>query len=186
MIAFKDFLIESRSAPLYHGTPIINAKSILRNGFKPNTTQILFQGNKSASRGAFGVSFTRNIKAVDWYMKNEMRESNYVVFEVDQLGLNAQHKLKPVDYFGTRGHISKVTAGWSDPYDLKRRRKEAEEFAIVNRKWSEEIQDYMGQISPKYIVAVHYFSGGKGVEYDSEISSLKIEFPNKKWITRRG
>lgn len=177
MISFKDFLIEARLAPLYHGTPVGNLSIILRNGFQAGTYQTIYKGKNQASWGRYGISLTRNMKNADWYMTNQYRDSEYVVFELDQDAINRRYKIVPVDYFSTQSLL-----GADFVQNLAR--AEAEEFVIVPQKWHSGKQEYIGTLDPKYIKAVHYFKN-KGPDYDKSIKNAKEKFPQMKWIERR-
>ena len=104
MISFKQHLVESRSAPLYHGTAIEYADNILRIGFVPSTyhsaskiyvnTKTFHDG--SIPRDSKGVSFTRKLKfASEW---------GKVILQVDQQASASRYKILPVNYF--MGRIS--------------------------------------------------------------------------------
>ena len=102
MITFKQHLVESRSAPLYHGTAIEYADNILRIGFVPSTyhsASRIYVNTKTFHDGSIprdrkGVSFTRKLKfASEW---------GKVILQVDQQALASRYKILPVNYFMVR------------------------------------------------------------------------------------
>lgn len=108
MITFKQFLEESRSAPLYHGTNNHSATEIL----KSNSLRSSYFDEEDS------ISFTRDLNfAKRWVLsadKNAYQEldaSNVVVFEVDQQKLNQRYKISPFNFFDDktrrRGHDNK-------------------------------------------------------------------------------
>lgn len=175
MISFKSFLIESRSYPLYHATPIHNVESILKDGFKPGTYQTIFKGMKTASWGRYGVSFARNIRSADWYMINQYRDINYVVFEVDQQKLINNYKIVPIDFFGT---LDVNSPGYGDKQfkmiPHRHFRKESEEFVIMKGGKN---------ISPNIIKSIHYFKN-RDSEYVDYVKALKERYKNIRWVER--
>lgn len=182
MITFKQFILESKSAPLYHGTSIYNVDSILTHGFKPETLQLFYQAHNTATLGRRGVSFSRSINSVKWYLKNEIVTDHYVIFEIDQVKLNNNYKVRPIDYFGTQGLI-----GGMDNRPANRR-KEAEEFAIVKQKWDHKLGNYKGSIpANKIVVKIMYpdLSHRAGNSFDDgyikKIDVLKKKYSQYKW-----
>lgn len=173
-------------APLYHATSIENVEGILRRGFDGVTLQSFYTGPRSATQGRYGVSFTRDIKSADWYMKNEYVSDFYVVFVVDQLKLNANFKVRPVDYFSTQALI-----GGHDAGRAHLARKEKEEFAIVNRRWDDSARGYVGAIpSQKVTTKILYWDFGPSAtefekEYMREIDKLKSRWVGYKWEARK-
>lgn len=86
MITFKDFLIEARSAPLYHKTGLGAFYHILKDrAIAPKTTHM---GHSKP-----GVSLTRSIKtAMNW--------RNYepgIIIEIDQQKLIHNSRVKPIN-----------------------------------------------------------------------------------------
>lgn len=181
MITFKQFILESKSAPLYHGTYIDNVDSILKRGFRPETLQIFYQAHNTASLGKRGVSFSRSLKSVIWYMENEIKTDHYAIFVIDQQKLNSKFKVRPIDYFGTQELIKGMD---NRPAN---RRKEAEEFAIVNQKWDTKLGNYTGVIPVQGIVnKILYPVLSKPLDpldtrYMDVIEKLKKNYSQFKW-----
>lgn len=137
MIAFKDFLIESRSAPLYHGTNMSALKYIIKVGIEPRTLQnskkigiynytVRYGGGPDWAvtgdiKYAKGVSTTRNFKfASAW--------GNGVVLELNQRKLAQRYKIVPFQYFDTVGSRYKEISASKDTT-----RNEYEEFVITTK-----------------------------------------------------
>ena len=90
MISFKTFITEAKSAPLYHGTRLYNAKGIVDGDV------ILAQpthGRDTPRRKGQQpdvISLTRSLKtALDW--------GNGIVFELDQARLAHRYKISPIE-----------------------------------------------------------------------------------------
>lgn len=181
LISFKDFLTESRSAPLYHASPVGNLTLILKHGLVAETYHAIFKGFNQASAGRYGVSLTRNMRNADWYMKNQYLDSEYVVFELDQQAIQNRYKIVPIDYFATQDLLAYPRG--SGRTNLHR--AEAEEFVIVPKKWDPETSDYrIPRIPPQFIKAVHYFSK-ISPDYSEIVERAKAKFPQMKWVERR-
>lgn len=185
MISFKDFLIESRSAPLYHATPIGNLSNILKNGIISSTYQVIYRGRNRASAGRYGISLTRNMRNADWYMQNQYMDDDYVVLELDQRAINNRYKIIPVDYFETQ---SLMALGNERPTKPVPRalfsRKEAEEFVVVPQKWDGSKSEYIGSLSSKYIKNIHYFTN-RSEEYMRVLNHSKARNPSYNWVARK-
>lgn len=141
MIGFKQFLSESRTFPLYHGTPYRKAISIIESGgFLTNTWQnsfMLLKTRIKASPGTFGggrmaipanhtetteihgLSTTRNIRFAKLWVTQVLAEgeSGVVIFEFDQRKLTHNYQIKPINFYQFR-------KGDTD---------ESEEFIISNK-----------------------------------------------------
>jgi hypothetical protein len=93
MITFHDFLAESRSAPLYHGTTLVNLTRIL------DTQQL--QARKPYFENNPVVSLSRDIRlATTWARVAKGRESSAVI-ELDQQKLTQRYKIQPFNYFSS-------------------------------------------------------------------------------------
>lgn len=90
MISFKDFLVESRSAPLYHATRFQNAEQILKeNVLKPSIRRNAKYNGKPIESG---ISLTRDIAtAREWIPYNS------VIFVLDQAKLTHRYKILPIN-----------------------------------------------------------------------------------------
>lgn len=104
MITFKQYLEESRAAPLYHGTSIMNVRSILMgNSLISNTVHYdntkMFKDKHLSKldvfhfkdKGVKGVSLTRSFRTA--------RQFGPVVFELDQQKLIQKYKIYPVNFW---------------------------------------------------------------------------------------
>lgn len=126
MITFKDFLTESRSAPLYHATKIYLLPEIFRRGLRNNTThneKTLLMKNPRSSRNdlVYGVSTTRSfLTAKHWGGPQWGPMMEGIVIELDQKKLTHRYDIKPIQYFTKTRVID--TSGYRNEY---------EEFVIV-------------------------------------------------------
>lgn len=96
MITFKQFLSESKSAPLYHATSVYNASNIYHSKtLKP--TLSLDTPSYMARRSGKATNFlTRSLKHAKYY-GNEMHGSReLVIFEINQQKLNQKYKISPI------------------------------------------------------------------------------------------
>lgn len=87
MISFKQFLTESKSAPLYHATRLMNAEKILRDNTLFGTMQ-----EHGYTQGKKGIFLTRSLKHARHIYGGEEK----VIFVIDQLKLNQRYKIKPI------------------------------------------------------------------------------------------
>jgi len=95
MITFKDFLTESRSAPLYHATSLLNAKKIIDSNTLIPRSDVTDAKTRS-------LSFTRLFRTA-WkfgiYVATSRSTHRVVVFEVDQTKLSQNYKLEPFQFW---------------------------------------------------------------------------------------
>lgn len=114
MISFKEYLTESRSAPLYHATSLENVDSIISNGLKPSKVK-----NNFFNRN--GISFSRDLRSIKRYVEsNGEFIGGQVIFQFNQNKLTQRYQLKPFDYYGSF-------------HDEFLKRAEAEEFLITDK-----------------------------------------------------
>lgn len=169
---FKEYLEEGRDAPLFHGTDIYAAKSILEdNEISASTLQpekdILGKNNKKkATRtsakftdtdedSVHGVSLTRRIKYA--HKRAEELSSFITIFELDQRKLVQRHKIVPFNYH-------------SIFYDKPQNsRYEAEEFVVGPIK---NIDKYIKRV---YISSNTY-------KFNSSVTQKVIEMLDKRGI----
>ncbi len=142
MKSFSNFITESRSAPLYHGTNISSAEEILKHNMimaktghqapALGLTRGHALGNYKNTGGRWGdingVSLTRSFKtAMDF---------GAVIFELDQSVLTNNHKIVPIQYFGIGGNA--MAGARSTAYQAGKGKSgastEAEEFVIGSIK----------------------------------------------------
>lgn len=139
MISFKQFLTESRSAPLYHGTITKAVESILIDGkgIIPKTLHLAHKTgllanyvNEYGDKYVRGVSLTRNLHFADAW-------GSGWVLELDQRLLDQNYKILPYQYFQNHfpGARNKGVIGKkAGP------RNESEEYVVTTKP-----------IPPKYI-----------------------------------
>lgn len=126
MITFKQYLEESRSAPLYHGTDIKTAVTIIqRDMIEGRTPQVgkMVSGKKWPKNPygeATGVSLSRNFRT--------SKDFGDVIFELDQQKLTNNHKIVPLNYFDTLEGNTKATGARSSKLSPLGGATEAEEF----------------------------------------------------------
>lgn len=130
MITFRQFLTESRSAPLYHGTTVFYLEDIVKNGIMPLTTQsnkrIQIRPNKKVGDlfgGEIpvlaGVSLSRNFNF-------SRRYGSGVVLELDQQKLTQNYRIVPFNFFVHSGKARKQAEPGGD-----NKRNEYEEFVVT-------------------------------------------------------
>lgn len=132
MITFKQFLEESRSAPLYHGTPIEYIESIFKLGLQPRTLHSSSKigninnhierwkngDNEESENYAKGISLTRRFEfAKRWHGQYS------IVIEFDQRRLAQRYKIIPFQYFQARGSAR-------SPYEHS---NEYEEYVVTTK-----------------------------------------------------
>lgn len=102
MISFKNFLTESRAAPLYHGTDSNKLISIIHeNRIKPAVDY----GETIPS-----ISFTRSIKfATEWAKLTAWADP--FVIELDQQKLTYNYKLVPFNFFNDKARRLRYKVG---------------------------------------------------------------------------
>src|SRR5690606_35688917 len=93
MITFKQFLEESRSAPLYHATSAYNFEDIMNSNILKSYSGTI-SGTQRAGKPT--VFFTRDMKHAKWYASRMNGINDSVIFEIDQLKLNQNYKLEPI------------------------------------------------------------------------------------------
>lgn len=96
MITFKSYLVESRSAPLYHGTHVAALTGIMSKGLMPKTLHVNHKILTNKAKN--GVSATRSFKFADNWAPGS---SLGCVLELDQKALSQRYKIIPVQYFQT-------------------------------------------------------------------------------------
>jgi len=131
-------LIEGRDAPLYHGSSVAGALSILKGdeiwaGTQHQKSALSGLGRKGDAP-VFGVSLSRNMRTAFYF--------GAAVFEIDQRRLAQNYKIIPFDYWsaGNPKDISKRGKGPGNQYEY-------EEFCV-------------GSIKPlrRYLRAIHMTS----------------------------
>lgn len=112
MISFKDFLIEVRSAPLYHGTNMEGLLGILRqNKISSGSYDSIKMHSQHSSMNDRGtISTSRDLKFAKYWsarisglwMDDEFEERT-VVIELDREKIRHRVKIIPYNHFPTRG-----------------------------------------------------------------------------------
>lgn len=148
MINFKQYLAESRSAPLYHGTNLLRLAPIFRQGLMPRTLQerrkLLKTDNYKGLVGKnkkqihphhmMGVSTSRSFKMASVWGEG-------IVLELDQRRLAQKYEIKPIQYFQSPYHDSLYPARSKDATGHD---NEYEEFIITHTN-----------IPPHYITRIY-------------------------------
>lgn len=132
MKTFKQYLTESRSAPLYHATSEFRVQGILKNGFKPWThhksSKLLMPGGDDKVPG---VSATRSFKfAMNW---------GAVIFELEQREITQRYKIIPIQFF-TDDDLAATRPNRARVKDYSGHDNEYEEFIVTSKP-----------LPPKYI-----------------------------------
>lgn len=167
MITFKDFLIESKSAPLYHGTDTNSAIHILR-------TNTLKKSTGSIMEDDIAVSFTRSLDfAKKWAYQNTTDWSDVIVFEVDQQKLTHNFKLKPFNYHRSEGaRILSTNKGYD--WNMWGANNEFED-RVPNR----DIKNF-----DRYITKIHVFEKpGRPIKGNVILNHPKL-FYNGKFVNK--
>lgn len=108
-------LVEGRDAPLYHGTSVKKAISILQAGrVKANTEHFVPPRSHNIVKG---ISLSRSLRTAKSWGK--------VVFVFDQAKIAQRQQILPIDYW--QSYPMKVD--WSDKIH-RRTHEEAEEFVV--------------------------------------------------------
>ena len=93
MISFKDFLTESKSAPLYHGTSLFHLLNILRRNVLETRQS---HGGHRLANGTKTISLTRSLSvAINW--RAVIDPLGAAVLELDQQKLAQSYKIYPVE-----------------------------------------------------------------------------------------
>lgn len=163
MIRFKQFLSESKSAPLYHATSYENAISIIKsNTLKPTLSSDI---NPTYTRrsGRPTNFLTRSLNHAVYY-GNEMHDRyTLIIFELDQQKLNQRYKVKPIrNWFGVARNNAPMYKGI--PY--------GNEF--------EEIVDKPITSFTSYITAIHIYHKTSWIP--EEVSDLIKNHPDIKVV----
>lgn len=132
MISFKDYLTESKSSPVYHGTwgnamwmIFIQGQGIRPlTGHSPAKLAHRFQEPSDFGGRVSGVSVSRNFKFSAGY------GSGWVI-ELDQVKIAQRYKIRPFNYWMNRSAaVARATHETSKAYN---KLNEYEEFIITNK-----------------------------------------------------
>lgn len=131
MISFKQFLTESRSAPLYHGTDLYNLEPILVNkqGIAPRTSHEsneLLITRRSPHKMIKGISTSRNFKFAAQYRGF----NDSVILELNQNLLSQNYKLVPIQFWQ---HLNDRPARPQEKSFVIPKRNEYEEFIVTDK-----------------------------------------------------
>lgn len=134
MITFKQFLIESRSAPLYHATKLHHADKILSD-------DILYASEQynGVTQGQKVIFFTRSLR----HAKHVYGYADMVIFEFDQQKLNQRYKISPI-----KNHVGRRTVNHKPMY-MNANMGTAlggNEFEEIVRKNITQVNDYITKI----------------------------------------
>lgn len=138
MISFKEYLTESRSAPLYHGTDINNLYNILLNkqGIIPrtyHTASSLLKHNAKKNvdiiktfRKVNGVSATRDLN----FALHFKGWTSKAVLVLDQRALSNRYEIRPIQYWQGEGYPTRLS---SSNFVDTLHNNEYEEFIITQK-----------------------------------------------------
>jgi hypothetical protein len=98
--SFKEYLEESRMAPLYHGTPLYRGRSILMSNILQAKNEA-FEKRDHPFYGKKCVSTTRSLKYAIKFVENYENAENIVVFEFDQRKLAQNYRIKPFNFWNS-------------------------------------------------------------------------------------
>lgn len=140
MITFKQFLEESKSAPLYHATNYGRFESIVDHDVLRATIQSKGFGTQTDNKSV--IFLTRDFKHSVWYGQVVLG-SPYVVMEFDQATLANRFKIKPI-------------LNWSGSYDDDPMKRPIYSGRGYNE--FEEIIDRDIKNPMKYVKAVYFNS----------------------------
>lgn len=167
MITFKQFLNETRYAPLYHATAISKARLALADGgLMGKTLHLRYKLLTTGGKGEFpgtqqGISTTRSFNfASGW---------DRVVFELDQEKVRSKYRIIPINYWSNQNNKARVQGD-------KHFHNEFEEFVILeNNK----------KIPLNMVKQIYFILPRQGdIGYDAfkaQFDKLKDEFPNYKY-----
>lgn len=95
MVTFKEYLLEARMAPLYHGTSYEGLENIIvrKQGIKAVTLQMPYKYTSKDNALYSGVSLSRDKNFSAGF------GGEGVTLELDQQKLNQNYKIIPFDYF---------------------------------------------------------------------------------------
>jgi hypothetical protein len=113
MKTFLEFLAESHSAPLYHGTTVDRLESIMHQ----NTLEGRISEGEDDNKTKV-VSLTRSLKyALDWATTLSRSKINAVVIELDQRKIRQRYKLQTYNFYHTQVpfHMAKSRYLKDDP-----------------------------------------------------------------------
>ena len=149
MISFKDFLTESRSAPLYHATTLRAAEKILKDNTLFGTVQ-----EDGATSGQKVIFVTRSIKHAEHYISYNSHYMGAVIFVLDQTKLTQRYKIKPIKNW----RKEREDIAWSSNQDIQTKRNHLPMYqtGTMGANEFEEIID-TGKITnfSKYITKIY-------------------------------
>ena len=182
MISFSQFLQESRSAPLYHATPLFKLPEILQrgNGLRDVHGQgtVHFRGMKSASRQMRTVSTSRSLHLAKRYGQSELA-TIYAIIVLDQQKLSYQFKIIPYDYFQTM-KITGIGHESGQFYDRHRRSEAEEAIVLPNDSTGIDLQKYAIKVILPSLenqsMAIKYELAGKLQQIKEKLDSLGISW----------
>lgn len=117
MITFKDFLAESRSAPLYHGTGISEIESILKSNSLLGARQ---RFKHPVTRDNKVIFVTRSLKHAEAIV-DDMFISGGVIIELSQAKLTQRYKIRPLKHHNILRQ--EIMTGTKFPYTDEERRE---------------------------------------------------------------
>lgn len=165
MFNFKQYLIEGRDAPLYHGTTYEIATEILHDNFFGDYTTHFIKDPVNPKKGQVKIDGVR--KRIDGISLS--RSFNFskghgleIVFELDQRKLSQRYKIIPVNYLNNDDNIY-------DKYSRARLPERSKSKKYLANEYEEFV---VGKVKPaeNYITKIH---AEEHVFYDSYLQSKK-------------
>lgn len=182
MISFKHFIIESRSAPLYHGTKKSVLEDMIKSGIKALTKQnafavgmepmkkvndkfmggttIAMKHPSRQSKPIWGISLSRSKRFATKWSSDYSKDP--VVIEFDQRALAQRYKIVPISFYSW-GAINRGSRAMGDSHDTN----EFEEFVVVGKE---------GGIVPwRYVSAIYSNSPSETIMDFCSSNNIKLE-----------
>jgi len=186
MISFKQYLEESKSAPLYHATTFGAAEKIFGSGnFLPVTTHAKWKAlkgprpiyndpsystnNSNISKDVItGISATRSMRfAIRWM--DQRFPSRYIIFEFDQQKLTYNNEIIPISFFQHIGKNNRTGRPARAMGGENITTNEFEEFIVIRPNKT---------LSLDKVKAIHYYISSTPIA-NSKKDTLRIINENK-------
>lgn len=151
MISFKQYLEESRSAPLYHALPYDSYKEVMRyNELRAETIHKHDRVIPKSDKNYIGVvSLTRSLPfAIRWGVRKSEGEP-FVVMELDQRKLTQRYKIVPYNHFQDSQFNDRINPTARELNDVRKSSK----FPI--NQYEENVIGDIKNVKD-YLVRVHY------------------------------
>lgn len=174
MLTFKQFLEESRSAPLYHATHAFAAMEIAEeNKILAMTDHMMnrVSGSRGANKARSGISLTRSFAFAKKWGDMKSR-GGYAIFQLDQRKLAQRHKMIPYNHFQDRlytGNEKPMTRQKNDVTAMGFPINQYEEFLIGN---IENLDRYVTAVFTSTLFKDEYIDRLKDIFHQAEFKEL--------------